>query len=429
MAAASQARWQRGQPLSALDGVPVTIKENIATRGLAMPLGTAATALQARPRTRRPPPGCARPAAFSWARPPCPTTACCLRAVQLPPLARNPWDLSKNPGGSSAGAGAAAAAGYGPLHLGTDIGGSIRLPAGWCGVFGLKPSNGRVPDQAALHRPRGRPDDAHGGRRALMMAGAEPARLARRHQPAGAGDRLGQALDMDLRGLRHRPAARRRLGPAADPVVAAAVAAAARRFEAAGAIVEPLPPSPPARWPTASDEFWRLRSWLDMAALPAERRQRVLPYIREWAAPAAGYRRGAGLPRLHADRALRDAAVAACQPFDFVLSPVEPGVALCRRVGQPAERPARAMDHIGFTLPYNMSEQPAASIDCPHTAGCRSAADRRPPARRSGRAAPGARLGRPAAGAAALAAAAAMNPSRRARGPRAAQCRRATFAP
>jgi len=60
-------------------------------------------------------------------------------------LARNPWNLSKNPGGSSAGAAAACAAGYGPLHIGTDIGGSIRLPAGWCGVFGLKPSLGRIP--------------------------------------------------------------------------------------------------------------------------------------------------------------------------------------------------------------------------------------------------------------------------------------------
>src|SRR5581483_7272221 len=61
------------------------------------------------------------------------------------PLTRNPWDLRRNPGGSSAGAAAAGAAGYGPLHLGTDIGGSIRLPAGWCGVVGLKPSFGRVP--------------------------------------------------------------------------------------------------------------------------------------------------------------------------------------------------------------------------------------------------------------------------------------------
>ena len=61
------------------------------------------------------------------------------------PLTRNPWNLAWNPGGSSAGAGAAAAAGYGPLHLGTDIGGSVRLPACWNGIFTLKPSLGRVP--------------------------------------------------------------------------------------------------------------------------------------------------------------------------------------------------------------------------------------------------------------------------------------------
>src|SRR5690606_27197568 len=65
------------------------------------------------------------------------------------PLTRNPWDLTKNPGGSSAGAAAAAAAGYGPLHVGTDIGGSVRLPAGWCGIFTLKPSLGRIP----IHPP------------------------------------------------------------------------------------------------------------------------------------------------------------------------------------------------------------------------------------------------------------------------------------
>ena len=85
-------------------------------------------------------------------------------------LARNPWKLDRNPGGSSAGAGAAAAALYGPLHVGTDIGGSIRLPAGWCGIFGLKPSAGRVPiDPPYIGRVAG-PMTRDVADAALMMA-------------------------------------------------------------------------------------------------------------------------------------------------------------------------------------------------------------------------------------------------------------------
>ena len=94
-------------------------------------------------------------------------------------LARNPWDLSKNPGGSSAGAGAAAAAGYGPLHLGTDIGGSLRLPAGWCGIFTLKPSLGRIPiDPPYTGRVAG-PMTRTVADAALMMQRARAARRAR----------------------------------------------------------------------------------------------------------------------------------------------------------------------------------------------------------------------------------------------------------
>ena len=88
------------------------------------------------------------------------------------PLTRNPWDLTKNPGGSSSGAGAAGAAGYGPLHVGTDIGGSVRLPAGWCGLVGLKPSLGRIPiDPPYVARCAG-PDDAHRRRHRADDVGA-----------------------------------------------------------------------------------------------------------------------------------------------------------------------------------------------------------------------------------------------------------------
>ena len=124
-ARASEARWSDGHPLSPLDGVPGTLKENIATRGTPMPVGTAASLLT--PAAEDAPP------AARWRE----AGAVLLAKTTMPdygmlssglssfhPLARNPWDLSKNPGGSSAGAGAAGAAGYGPLHVGTDIGGS-----------------------------------------------------------------------------------------------------------------------------------------------------------------------------------------------------------------------------------------------------------------------------------------------------------------
>ena len=137
---------RQGKPQGALDGVPITIKENIATKGVPVPLGTAATELV---------PAAADAPAAARVRE---AGAVILAKTTMPdygmlssgrssfhPLTRNPWNLAWNPGGSSAGAGAAAAAGYGPLHLGTDIGGSVRLPASWNGIFTLKPSLGRVP--------------------------------------------------------------------------------------------------------------------------------------------------------------------------------------------------------------------------------------------------------------------------------------------
>src|SRR5918995_3267567 len=145
-AKASEKRWQAGRPQGGLDGVPITIKENIATKGVPVPLGTAATDLV---------PAADDAPASARVRE---AGAVILAKTTMPdygmlssgrssfhPLTRNPWNLAWNPGGSSAGAGAACAAGYGPLHLGTDIGGSVRLPACWCGLVGLKPSLGRIP--------------------------------------------------------------------------------------------------------------------------------------------------------------------------------------------------------------------------------------------------------------------------------------------
>src|SRR4051812_21392977 len=145
-AKASSERWQRGEPAGALDGVPTTIKENIATKGVPVPLGAATTMLTPAPADAPPAARLREAGAVIFSKTTMPDYGMLSSGLSsFHPLTRNPWDLSKNPGGSSAGAGAAAAAGYGPLHLGTDIGGSIRLPAAWCGLVGMKPSFGRVP--------------------------------------------------------------------------------------------------------------------------------------------------------------------------------------------------------------------------------------------------------------------------------------------
>src|ERR1700709_413792 len=171
VAKVSTERWQNGEPVGLLDGVPVTIKDNIATKGVPVPLGAATTTLVPAERDAPPAARLREAGAVIFSKTTMPDYGMLSSGLSsFHPLTRNPWDLSKNPGGSSAGAGAAAAAGYGPLHLGTDIGGSVRLPACWCGLVALKPSLGRGPgDPPYLGRVAGpmtrSVDDA-----ALMMS-------------------------------------------------------------------------------------------------------------------------------------------------------------------------------------------------------------------------------------------------------------------
>src|SRR6201996_946934 len=146
VAKASTERWQQGRCMGPLDGVPVTIKDNIATKGVPVPLGAATMPLTPAAADAPPAARLREAGAVIFSKTTMPDFGMLSSGLSsFHPLTRNPWDLSQNPGGSSAGAGAAGAAGYGPLHLGTDIGGSVRLPACWCGLVALKPSLGRIP--------------------------------------------------------------------------------------------------------------------------------------------------------------------------------------------------------------------------------------------------------------------------------------------
>ena len=368
-AEASQARWMKNAPQGPLDGVPTFIKENIATTGVPIPLGCAATELTPAARDAPPAARLREAGAVILGKTTMPDYGMLSSGLSsFHALTRNPWDLTKNPGGSSAGAGAGAAAGYGPLHLGTDIGGSVRLPAGWCGIFALKPSLGRVPiDPPYAGRVAG-PMTRLVADSALMMAtlSLPDARdtMSLPYQPIA-----WTQLDRDLKGLRIGLQMDAGWGLPVEPEVAAAIVAAAKRFEAQGAIVEPLQPCITRAMVEGLDAFWRLRAWLDISALPEARRARVLPYIFDWARGGAGLS-GEQVFRGHRMMgAMRDAAVRACQPFDFVLSPTAPIPAFAAELPGPTNDPATPFEHIAFTLPFNMSEQPAASINCGYTAG------------------------------------------------------------
>src|ERR1700712_416161 len=286
-AKASTERWHKGEPSGALDGVPVTIKENIATKGVPVPLGAATTKLVSSA-TDAPPAARLREAgAVIFSKTTMPDYGMLSSGLSsFHPLTRNPWDLSKNPGGSSSGAGAAGAAGYGPLHLGTDIGGSVRLPACWNGLVALKPSLGRIPvDPPYVGRVAGpmtrTVDDA-----ALMMSVlSRPDRRDGMSLPPN--DINWKALDKPLRKLRIGLMLDLGVGQALEQEVRDAVVKAAGAFESAGAVVTEVDGILTREMLDGLDNFWRGRSWDDLSKLVPEERAKALPYIYKWAEAGA----------------------------------------------------------------------------------------------------------------------------------------------
>lgn len=368
MASASEARWRAGTPLACggvtLDGVPTTIKENIATKGVPVPLGTAATNLVPAAADAPPAARLREAGAVFLGKTTMPEYGMLSSGLSsFHPLTRNPWNTAMNPGGSSAGAGAAAAAGYGPLHIGTDIGGSVRLPAAWCGLAGLKPSLGRVPiDPPYMARAAG-PMTRTVTDCALMM-GVLSQPDARDHMSLPPAQIDWMQLQRDLRGLRIGLLLDAGCGMPLDPQVRAAVEAAAKLFEAAGAIIEPLKPWMTNEMLHGVDTFWRIRSGLDVQALAPDSRAKLLPIVRTWAEAGQGLTSGTAFHSYTQTVKMRAATVAATLPCDYVISPVSPNASFPAEWAYPTNDVATAMDHISFTLPYSMSEQPAASVNC-----------------------------------------------------------------
>ena len=370
VAKASESRWHAGNPLSALDGVPVTIKDNLATKGDPTPVGTRANDALPAATADCPPAARVREAGcVILGKTTMPDYGMLSSGLSsLHGVTRNPWKLDRNTSGSSSGAGAAAAAGYGPLHLGTDIGGSVRLPATHCGIYALKPSLGRIPthppyigrvagpmtrsvmDAALLMHVVTRPDA-----RDFMSLPWQPLDYARSLESADVawakGLQIGFLPDM-------------KAGLAVHPEVFAAASAAAKALEGAGATVGEMQSFLTPAMLEGMTRFLEARSYNDYMALPKDRQAKVLPFVAEWCTWRAKDFSGHDVMAAYGSYvAMREAAVSACEPWDYVISPVSPILPYAAELPCPGNDAHNALPHIAFTVAYNMSEQPAASLN------------------------------------------------------------------
>jgi aspartyl-tRNA(Asn)/glutamyl-tRNA(Gln) amidotransferase subunit A len=370
-ASASEARWMKGAPQGLLDGVPATVKDIMIARGWPTLRGSKSV--------RRDQPweedspmverlrehgavllGKTTTPEFGW------------KAIGDSPLTgitRNPWNREHTPGGSSAGAAVAAATDMGPLHLASDGGGSIRIPASFTGVFGIKPTYGLVassppsPFAVVSHTgPMTRTvEDA-----ALMLSviAAWDARDPYALPPAKRDFR--SSLDGGVKGLRvaYSPT----LGYAkVNPEVARLVEAAVRALEGLGAHVELADPG----FASPRDAFWTLwsASCAKVAAgMDAAQRAQLDPGL-QVAAERGARLSAVDLISAEGERALlMQKTNAFLARYDVLLTPTVAVPAL--PVGQDLNDPGTEeiwIDWTPFSYPFNMSRQPAASIPCGFT--------------------------------------------------------------
>src|SRR5712691_4629005 len=368
----SERRWIEGRPLSPLDGVPATIKDLVPMRGFPTLRGSrlvdpaqdwaedgpavarlreAGAVIMAKTTTPE----------FGW------------KAIGDSPLTgitRNPWNLERTPGGSSAGAAAACAAGIAPLHVGSDGAGSIRIPSSFTGIFGIKATFGRVP--AHPPSPMGLlsnvgPMTRHvRGAAAMLNVLAQPDPRDPYILPPETRDYL-TGVDDGVRGLRIAYSPDLGYGNV-DPEIAAACAGAARQFEGLGAHVEEVG----AIFPSPRDALltlWRAGTARLLAGFPAEKHALCDPGLVAIAAEGA---RVSGADYVGADlaRTALGAQIAEFhQRYDLLLTPMMPVPAL--PVGQDLNDPATEthwIDWSPFSYPFNMTRQPACSIPCGLTA-------------------------------------------------------------
>lgn len=371
-AAASAERWRRGEATGALDGVPVSIKDLILTRGL--PTLRGSHTLDAGQPWDQDAPATARlreAGAVILGKTTTPEFGC--KGETNSPrsgITRNPWNPARTAGGSSGGAAAAIAASMGPIALGTDGAGSVRIPAAFCGCFGLKPSFGRVP--AYPLSPFGTVSHIGPLTRDVRDAALAMNVLKRPDArdwtalPYDASD-YTQGLDQGIAGLRiaYSPG----LGYARNvhPEVAAAVGAAARVLEGLGARVE-------LRDPGIEDPLdittglWFLGAWTLWNTLTPAQQAVTDPDFAAQAALGQSFS-ALQIQQLHLRRgALGSHMRQFMQGFDLIATPALAVPAFdALPAGHAAMTPETMLGWTPFSYPFNLTQQPACTVPCGFT--------------------------------------------------------------
>jgi len=370
-ARAAETRWQRGQPAGLVDGIPATVKDLIVTEGWPTRRGSRTIDPQ-QPWTENAPPvarmkeqgavflGKTTTPEFGW------------KGVTDSPLTGitvNPWNTRLTPGGSSGGAAVAAAFGMGAMHIATDGGGSIRIPAAFSGLFGFKPTFGIVPVHP--HSPAGTlwhqgPISRNVADAALMLSVIARPDPRDWYQAPALNVDYRQALDAGAKGLRIGYS--RTLGYArVDPEVAALVEKGVHVFEALGARVKELDLA--LEDPIAiMQPLWAVALALAIAPMNAAQRALVDPPLLELAEPGFGL---SALEYRQLERAREAFARRMCalhQDIDVLITP-QLAVAAFEAGHEvpPGSDRTRWWEWSPFTYPFNLSQQPAAAVPCGFT--------------------------------------------------------------
>lgn len=362
-ARASEDRWRKGAPLGPLDGVPTTVKDALNARGLPVYRGSAAGDAVIAPDDH---PTVARMRDSGMVI--MGKNTMCDYGI-LPGgissrhgVTRNPWNLDRTTGASSSGASASVAAGFEPLSVGTDIVGSIRLPASYCGLSGLKPSQGRVPfypltSPSLVAGPLAR--DIRDAALFMDVLTRPDARDFSALPDDGQGYLAG-LNGFSANGLRVRVIPELGMSAPVQPDVRAALYRAAEALQLMGAHVDydETPPFTRADWADA-ETFYMTRTLSELSRQP-EAEQVKPALIHGWSRRACDLSAVDYHRQYETLQALRDKTMSLMTGYDVLLLPSTPDTAF------PADfagaDPDKFFESWGNTFLFNLTEQPGASI-------------------------------------------------------------------